>query len=191
VYNEEVALNTGSYNFTPSAKIKSKDLLLQPKILHRIIAHNILSKKGHYNKVTFKDICLIDCMIRGYQINLSFIMMKNMIMAYDKKQKNKNKNKSLFHMVKSWSLYLKALTLVSNTNRSIVSSSGSALDDHALLGANYNQAQAPSLDASSSSAMSPCREGVPSEHDVLESTLLSGSLAIAYKFVFLSCMIKK
>jgi len=94
VYNEEVALNTGSYNFTPSAKIKSKDLLLQPKILHRIIAHNILSKKGHYNKVTFKDICLIDCMIRGYQINLSFIMMKNMIMAYDKKQKQKQKSLS-------------------------------------------------------------------------------------------------
>jgi hypothetical protein len=94
VYNEEVALNTGSYNFTPSAKIKSKDLHLQPKILHRIIAHNILSKKRHYNKVTFKDICLIDCMIRGYQINLSFIMMKNMIMAYDKKKK-KQKQKSL------------------------------------------------------------------------------------------------
>jgi hypothetical protein len=69
-------------------------------------------------------------------------------------------------MVKSRPLYLKALTLVSNTNRSVVGSSGSTSDDHASLGANYNQAQAPSLDASSLSAMSPCREGVPSEHDI-------------------------
>jgi hypothetical protein len=34
------------------------------------------------------DKCMIDCMIRGHLINLLYIMMKNMIMTYDQKQKS-------------------------------------------------------------------------------------------------------
>lgn len=32
--------------------------------------------------------CLIECMIRGYPINLSYIMIINIIMTYDQKQKS-------------------------------------------------------------------------------------------------------
>ncbi|KAF9682512.1 hypothetical protein SADUNF_Sadunf05G0116600 [Salix dunnii] len=69
------------------AKIKSQDLLLRPRLLHRIIAHNILPKKGHYDEVTFMELCLIDCMIQRRPINLPYIMIRNMILAYNQKQK--------------------------------------------------------------------------------------------------------
>jgi len=39
------------------------------------------------------NMCLIDCMIRGCCINLPYIMMNNIIMAHDKK------NKNLYHIV--------------------------------------------------------------------------------------------
>ena len=87
MYNETIALHIGTLDFAPGAKIKSQDLLLQPNIIHRIIAHNILPKKGHYGKVTFMDMCLIHCMIRGRLINLVYIMIRNIIMAYNQKQK--------------------------------------------------------------------------------------------------------
>lgn len=87
IYNETIALHIGTLDFAPGAKIKSQDLLLQPKIIHRIIAHNILPKKGHYDKVIFMDMCLIHCMIKGRLINLVYIMIRNIIMAYNQKQK--------------------------------------------------------------------------------------------------------
>jgi len=87
IYNETIALHIGTLDFAPGAKIKSQDLLLQPKIIHRIIAHNILPKKGHYDKVIFMDMCLIHCMIKGRLINPVYIMIRNIIMAYNQKQK--------------------------------------------------------------------------------------------------------
>jgi hypothetical protein len=86
MYDEVVAQYTNRLDFTPGAKIKSHDLLLYPRIFYRIIAHNILSKKEHHDEVTFMDICLIDCKIRGCRINLLYIMIKNIIMAHDHKQ---------------------------------------------------------------------------------------------------------
>jgi hypothetical protein len=74
--------------FIPGAKIKSQDLLLHPRILHRIIVHNILPKKRCYDEVIFMDMCLIDCMIREHCINLPYIMMKNIIVAHDQKEKS-------------------------------------------------------------------------------------------------------
>ncbi|KAG5223073.1 Retrovirus-related polyprotein from transposon [Salix suchowensis] len=68
------------------AVLKSQDLLLRPRLIHRIIAHNILPKKGHYDEVTFMELCLIDCMIQRRPINLPYIMIRNMILAYDKKK---------------------------------------------------------------------------------------------------------
>jgi len=34
------------------------------------------------------DKCMIDCMIRGHLINLLYIMIKNMILTHDQKQKS-------------------------------------------------------------------------------------------------------
>ncbi|KAF9662218.1 hypothetical protein SADUNF_Sadunf18G0030400 [Salix dunnii] len=87
IYDYAVALHTRNTEFAPGAKIKSQDLLLRPRLLHRIIAHNILPKKGHYDEVTFMELCLIDCMIQRRPINLPYIMIRNMILAYNKKQK--------------------------------------------------------------------------------------------------------
>jgi hypothetical protein len=81
VYYEAIVLYTGRHDFALCAKIKSSDLLLQPKIIHKIITHNILQNKWHYDEVIFMDICLIDCMIRSHQINLLYIMIRNMIMT--------------------------------------------------------------------------------------------------------------
>ena len=86
-YDHAVALHTGNNGFAPGAKIKSQDLLLRPRLLHRIIAHNILPKKGHYDEVTFMELCLIDSMIQRRPINLPYILIRNMILAYDQKQK--------------------------------------------------------------------------------------------------------
>ncbi|KAF9663445.1 hypothetical protein SADUNF_Sadunf17G0050800 [Salix dunnii] len=87
IYDYAVALHTGNTEFALGAKIKSQDLLLRPRLLHRIIAHNILPKKGHYDEVTFMELCLIDCMIQRRPINLPYIMIRNMILAYNQKQK--------------------------------------------------------------------------------------------------------
>jgi hypothetical protein len=78
----------GQLDFASGAMIKSQYLLLRPKILHHIITYNILPKKRYYDEVTFMDIYLIDYMIRGYCINLSYIMMNHVIMAHNKKQKS-------------------------------------------------------------------------------------------------------
>ena len=83
-----MVLHTGRYNFTKGAKIKNQDLLLQSRIIYWIITLNILPKKGHYDEVTFMDLCLIDCMIRGRPINLSYIIIRNLIMTHDQKQKS-------------------------------------------------------------------------------------------------------
>ena len=88
MYDEVVAQYTGRLNLAPGVKIKSQDLLLWPRLIHQIIAHNILLKKRHYDEVTLMNMFLIDCMTKGHQINLPYMMMKKLIMAYDKKNKS-------------------------------------------------------------------------------------------------------
>jgi hypothetical protein len=86
-YDEAIILSTYRYDFSLGAKIKSQYLLLRPRILHKIIAY-CQKKKKHYNEVTFMDICIIDYMIRSRPINISYIMMRNLIMACDQKKKS-------------------------------------------------------------------------------------------------------
>jgi hypothetical protein len=62
--------------------------MLRTGLLHRIIAHNIFPKKEHFDEVTLMDMCLIDCVIRRWLINLLYIMIRNTIMPYDQKQKS-------------------------------------------------------------------------------------------------------
>lgn len=80
-------LHTCRNDFSPREKIKNQDVLLQLGLLHRIIAYNILPKKGYYDEVIFMDMCLIDCMIKNRLINLPYIIIQNIIMAHDQKQK--------------------------------------------------------------------------------------------------------
>jgi len=82
-----VILHTCRNDFSPREKIKNQDVLLQLGLLHRIIAYNILPKKGYYDEVIFMDMCLIDCMIKNRLINLPYIIIQNIIMAHDQKQK--------------------------------------------------------------------------------------------------------
>jgi len=53
LYDEVIVLHTNRCDFAPRAKIKIQDLFLQSKVLHRIITHNILPKKWHYDEVIF------------------------------------------------------------------------------------------------------------------------------------------
>jgi len=80
-------MHIGIYNFALGAKIKSQYLLLRPRILHEIITHNILRKKGHFD-VTFMDTFLIDYMISDIPINLPYIMIRTMIITHGQKQKS-------------------------------------------------------------------------------------------------------
>ena len=85
VYDKVIAQHNGQLDCALGAKIKIQDLLLCSRILHRIIAHNILPKKEHYDEVTFMDMYLIDYMIKECCISLLYIMIKNIIMAHDQK----------------------------------------------------------------------------------------------------------
>lgn len=57
MYDEDVIIHIGKHDFARGVKGKSQDLMLQPRVLHRSITHNILSKKGHYNEVRFTNMC--------------------------------------------------------------------------------------------------------------------------------------
>ena len=46
VYDEDVIMHTGKHDFASGVKVKSQDLMLQPRVLYISITHNILSKKG-------------------------------------------------------------------------------------------------------------------------------------------------
>ena len=93
IYGEALIMHTRRENFAPDAKITSQDLMLRPRLLHRVITHNILANKEHFAEVTFINLCLIDCMIRRRPVNLLYIIMKNLIMEND------NNKKSLCFMV--------------------------------------------------------------------------------------------
>lgn len=88
MYDKVRAQHTDQLNFAPGVKIKNWDLLLHPRIPHCIIKYNIMSKKKHYDEVIFMNICLIYYIIRGCHINLPYIMMNNIIMPHDQKQKS-------------------------------------------------------------------------------------------------------
>jgi hypothetical protein len=57
VYDEDVIMHTGKHDFAPGVKVKSQDLMLRPRVLHKSITHNILSKRRHYNEVRFTIMC--------------------------------------------------------------------------------------------------------------------------------------
>jgi hypothetical protein len=63
-------MHTCRHDFV-ATKIKSQYLILRPRLLYRIITHDILPKNGHYDEVTLINMCLIDSMIRRKPINLS------------------------------------------------------------------------------------------------------------------------
>lgn len=46
VCDDVVIIHNGRDDFAMTAKIKSQYLMLRPRLLHRIIAHNILPKMG-------------------------------------------------------------------------------------------------------------------------------------------------
>jgi hypothetical protein len=104
VYDKVVVLHTSRYDFVPGAKIKSQDLLLRPRIIHQIITHNMLPKKGNYKEVSFIDLCLIDYMIRGQPINLLHIIMRNLIRAHDQKKKSLTHGQCLTTIFKNYEI---------------------------------------------------------------------------------------
>ena len=73
-------------------------------------------------------------------------------------------------------LMMKGRSLISNTDMSIISSSGNAFDNYESLGANYDQAPnayAPSFDVGSSSTRPPHRGDVPYKKDVYTRKYIS------------------
>jgi hypothetical protein len=65
-----------------------------------------LPKKEHYDEVPFMDMFLIDYIIRGHQINLLYIMIRNMIMAHNQKQKSFSYDQCLTSIFKHFEILL-------------------------------------------------------------------------------------
>jgi hypothetical protein len=65
-----------------------------------------LPKKEHYDEVPFMDMFLIDYIIRGHQINLLYIMIRNMIMAHNQKQKSLSYGQCLTSIFKHFEILL-------------------------------------------------------------------------------------
>ena len=71
--NEVIAKN-GAIGFT-----QAKELKKEFKLIHRYIAHNIVSKKGHYNQVTNMDAFIIYRVTIDEPMNLNYIILKKMV----------------------------------------------------------------------------------------------------------------
>ena len=62
-----------------SLPFRSQLLPFQVRILHSILQHIITPRHGHADEVTRLDIGLLDSLIRGRQVHLSFTMVRHML----------------------------------------------------------------------------------------------------------------
>ncbi|KAL2497228.1 Uncharacterized protein Adt_22778 [Abeliophyllum distichum] len=68
---------TGKH-FEFAVHLRSNQLTLPCRVLHNIIAHIIVPRKGHLDEVNHYDIFLLDSILRGRKLDFSFIMMQHM-----------------------------------------------------------------------------------------------------------------
>ena len=58
---------------------RSQLLPFQVRIFHSIIQHMITPRQGHNNEVTRLDVGLLDSLIRGRKVHISFTIMRHML----------------------------------------------------------------------------------------------------------------
>ncbi|KAL2486788.1 Uncharacterized protein Adt_31544 [Abeliophyllum distichum] len=65
-------------NFEAAVRLSSNQLSLPCRVLHNIIAHIIIPRKGHLDEVNHYDVFLLDSILRGRKLDFSYIMMQHM-----------------------------------------------------------------------------------------------------------------
>ncbi|KAL2542513.1 Uncharacterized protein Adt_03491 [Abeliophyllum distichum] len=68
---------TGKH-FEAVVRLSSNQLTLQCRVLHNIIAHIIVPRKGHLDEVNHYDVFLLDSILHGRKIDFSYIMIQHM-----------------------------------------------------------------------------------------------------------------
>ena len=52
---------------------------MQIRILHSILQHIVIPRKGHSDEVTCLDVGLLDCLLRRRPVNLGYIMLYHIL----------------------------------------------------------------------------------------------------------------
>ncbi|KAL2475252.1 Uncharacterized protein Adt_35988 [Abeliophyllum distichum] len=74
---EACCLVTGKH-FDPAVRLSTNQLTLLCRVLHNIIAHIIVPRKGHLDEVNYYDVFLLDSILRGRKLDFSYIMIQHM-----------------------------------------------------------------------------------------------------------------
>ncbi|KAL2498893.1 Uncharacterized protein Adt_24443 [Abeliophyllum distichum] len=65
-------------HFEATVRLSTNQLTLPCRVLHNIIAHIIVPRKGHIDEVNHYDVFLFDSILRGCKLDLSYIMIQHM-----------------------------------------------------------------------------------------------------------------
>ncbi|KAL2511333.1 Uncharacterized protein Adt_16933 [Abeliophyllum distichum] len=68
---------TGNH-FDALTRLSTNQLILTCRVLHNIIAHIIVPRKGHHDEVNHYDVFLLDSILLGRKLNFPYIMIQHM-----------------------------------------------------------------------------------------------------------------
>ncbi|KAL2480372.1 Uncharacterized protein Adt_33338 [Abeliophyllum distichum] len=68
---------TGKHFYAPT-RLNTNQLTLTCRVLHNIIAHIIVPRKGHHDEVNHYDVFLLDSILLGRKLDFPYIMIQHM-----------------------------------------------------------------------------------------------------------------
>ncbi|KAL2532998.1 Uncharacterized protein Adt_06349 [Abeliophyllum distichum] len=74
----EACYHVTSKHFEATVRLSTNQLTLPCRVLHNIIAHIIVPKKGQLDEVNHYDVFLLDSILRRRKIDFSYIMLHHM-----------------------------------------------------------------------------------------------------------------
>ncbi|KAL2526580.1 Uncharacterized protein Adt_11634 [Abeliophyllum distichum] len=77
----EACCHVTGKHFEAAVRLSTNQLTLPCRVLHNIIAHIIVPRKGHLDEVNRYDVFLLDSILRGCKIDFSYIMLQHMSCA--------------------------------------------------------------------------------------------------------------
>ncbi|KAL2506004.1 Uncharacterized protein Adt_21625 [Abeliophyllum distichum] len=90
LYTTKIILHLEEYNhveacrhitrkhFETPARLSTNQLTLTCRVLHNIIAHIVVPRKGHLDEVNHYDVFLLDSILIGQKLDFSYIMLQHM-----------------------------------------------------------------------------------------------------------------
>ncbi|KAL2541443.1 Uncharacterized protein Adt_02421 [Abeliophyllum distichum] len=64
--------------FEAAVRLSTNQLILPCRVLHNIITHIIVPRKGHLDEVNHYDVFLLDTILCGRKLDFSYIMIQHM-----------------------------------------------------------------------------------------------------------------